>query len=101
MIDAVAKVTKIAEPDEKGEIIGCKISDHGVITIPARTWHICSSFSDSPYTTTTEVYPDDCSNPLYPNGLPQELCDEAQATCIAAGVRYAIANPLPPLAPVV
>lgn len=98
MIEAVSKVTTIATPDEQGEIIGEKMVAPGIITIDARKWGICGGHTRAPYATTTEVYPDDCSNPLYPEGLPQEVCDEAQATCIAAGVRFAIANPLPPVA---
>jgi hypothetical protein len=97
MIDAVEKITRIAVPDENGEIIGEKVTGHGIITIPGRSWNLCGAFTNAPYSTTTEVYPDDKSNPEYPDGLPQELCDEAQATCIAAGVRYALANELPPV----
>lgn len=90
MIDAVRKVTAISPPDEKGEIIGSKVTQEGVITITARKWHICGGFTNAPYSTTTEVYPD-------LEGVTTDICNEAQATCIAAGCRYALANPLPPL----
>lgn len=89
-IDAVRKVTKISPPDEKGEIIGEKITQDGVITIPGRTWGLCGSFSNAPYSTTTEVFPD-------APGCSREECDRAQCECIVGGLRYALANILPPL----
>lgn len=96
-IDAVAKITRIAEPDENGEIIGEKITGHGIITVEGKKWGLCGSHTRAPYATTTEIYPDDCSNPAYPDGLPQEICDAAQAAVIYSAVKYALANPLPPL----
>ena len=91
IIEEVRKVTKIAAADHKGEIIGEKIASEGVIVIPGRKWNICGAFSRAPYNITTEVYPD-------APGCTREECDAAQAACIAAGCRYALAHPLPPLA---
>ncbi len=91
-IDAVRPITKIAAADEKGEIIGEKVYQEGVILIASRSWGLCGGFSNAPYSTTTEVFPD-------APGCTREECDIAQCECIVGGLRYALANPLPPLAP--
>lgn len=58
VIASVKKVTHIAPPDEKGEIIGVKIEDEGVVNYDMRKLFLCGGFSQALYTTTTEVYPD-------------------------------------------
>eukprot|EP00211_Chloroparvula_japonica_P007240 CAMPEP_0119121202 /NCGR_PEP_ID=MMETSP1310-20130426/1946_1 /TAXON_ID=464262 /ORGANISM="Genus nov. species nov., Strain RCC2339" /LENGTH=335 /DNA_ID=CAMNT_0007110755 /DNA_START=26 /DNA_END=1029 /DNA_ORIENTATION=+ len=71
VIEAVEKVTHIAEADEKGEMIGEKVSDKGIITIAGRQWQVCGAHTDARYSLTTEVYPQ-------PKRCEPETCNEAQ-----------------------
>jgi hypothetical protein len=54
----VRRVTHIAPPDKNGDIIGCAITQEGVIVYPAQSISLCMAFSGAEYATTTEVYPD-------------------------------------------
>lgn len=85
IIAAVATVTHIAEPDEKGRIIGEPILSPGVIQYPVRSLGLCAGVTGARFTTTTEVYPDS------PRTTP-ERCNEAQAAAVRAGLEYALAN---------
>ena len=85
MIDAVRKVTHIAPAEEDGTIIGEKVSQEGVIEIPApSSLGLCAGVTNAHYATTTEVYPDsDSATP--------EQCNDAQVACIEGGLRLPIA----------
>jgi len=85
IIDAVARVTHIAPPDEAGKIIGFPLSAPGVIEFPVRQSGLCAGATGATFTTTTEVYPDS------PRTTPQE-CEEAQLTAIDAAFEFALAH---------
>jgi hypothetical protein len=83
IIDAVAQVTHIAEPDEHGQIIGEPLKDRGVIHYDVRPLGLCASLTGARFTTTTEVYPDS------PRATPEQ-CNEAQAAAVRAGLEFAL-----------
>jgi hypothetical protein len=83
IIAAVAKVTHIAEPDAKGQIIEAPVLSQGVIQYPVRQLGLCAGLTGARFTTTTEVYPDS------PRATPEQ-CNEAQATAVRAGVEFAL-----------
>ncbi|MEL0657420.1 peptidase, partial [Pseudoalteromonas issachenkonii] len=58
IIEDVGKVTHIAPSDEYNHLIGVPQEQFGVIYYAARDLGLCMGFTDSPYVTTTEVYPD-------------------------------------------
>ncbi len=81
VIASVEKVTHIAPPDEHGKIIGETLVQNGVINYPTRKLGLCSGFTDSQCTTTTEVYPD---SPY----VTDEDCINAQVAAIKGGLDY-------------
>lgn len=81
LIDAVRRVTHIAEPDERGCIIGEPIEQPGVINYAKRSLGLCAGFTDARFVTTTEVYPDS------PEVTPAR-CNEAQVTTVRAAIDY-------------
>lgn len=83
IIEAVAKVTHIAEPDEKGHLIGEPIQSRGVVHYDVKSVGLCAGLTGARFTTTTEVYPDS------PRTTP-ELCNEAQAAAVRAGLEFAL-----------
>ncbi|MDX2014813.1 MAG: M14 family metallocarboxypeptidase [Myxococcaceae bacterium] len=83
IIEAVAQVTHIAEPDEKGHLIGEPLQGRGVVHYDTHALGLCASVSGARFTTTTEVYPDS------PRASPEQ-CNEAQATAARAGLEYAL-----------
>jgi hypothetical protein len=85
IIDAVAKVTHIAEADERGTIIGEKLDQFGVINYPAVPLGLCGGHTAAPFTTTTEVYPDS------PRAT-DEQCNRAQVAVITTGIDFALAH---------
>lgn len=85
VIAAVAKVTHIAPPDAKNEIIGSPVVAHGVINYPYRELGLCAGVTDARYRTTTEVYPDS------PRATPAE-CNAAQVAAVCAALDYALAH---------
>ncbi len=85
IIAAVEKVTHIAPADEKGEIIGSKVTSPGVIDYAFKELGLCAGVTNARYTTTTEVYPDS------PRATPAQ-CNEAQAVAVRAALDYALAN---------
>jgi len=92
MIERVRTVTHIAPPDEKGKIIGCEVSQDGVIKIPAkRILGLCAGVTSAPYRTTTEVYPDS------PSATPEQ-CNLAQVACIEAALDYIFEHDVAPAA---
>jgi len=85
VIAAVARVTHIAPPDAKNEIIGSPVVAHGVINYPYRELGLCAGVTDARYRTTTEVYPDS------PRATPAE-CNAAQVAAVRAALDYALAH---------
>lgn len=81
VIDAVREVTHIAPEDEKGEIIGSKVMQEGVIHYPKKTLFLCGGMTDAPYVTTTEVYPDS------PRATPEQ-CNVAQVAAVSGALNY-------------
>ena len=85
IISAVEAATHIAPPDESGQIIGCPVVAHGVITYPAAAYGMCPSITGARYTTTTEVYPDS------PRATPQQ-CNDAQVAAVCAALDFVLAG---------
>ncbi|HET6553558.1 MAG TPA: M14 family metallocarboxypeptidase [Dyella sp.] len=83
VIEAVAKVTHIAEADARGEIIGAPLLMPGVIKFPVKQWNLCAGITNARYATTTEVYPDS------PRATPQQ-CNDAQVAAVRAAMDYAL-----------
>jgi hypothetical protein len=83
IITAVEAVTHIAPPDDAGQIIGCPMIAHGVITYPQRDYGMCAAITGAPYTTTTEVYPDS------PRATPQQ-CADAQVAAVCAALDFVL-----------
>ncbi|MDY0743905.1 M14 family metallocarboxypeptidase [Paucibacter sp. R3-3] len=84
VIEAVAPVTHIAEPDAKGNIIDCPLQQHGVIAFAVSRSHLCAAMTGARFTTTTEVYPDS------PRTSPAQ-CNAAQVAAVRAAIGYALA----------
>lgn len=85
VIKAVAKVTHIAPPDDKGQIIGAKVVSEGVIEYPFKPLGLCAGVTNARFTTTTEVYPDS------PRATPQQ-CNDAQVAAVCAALDFALAD---------
>jgi hypothetical protein len=83
IISAVEKVTHIALPDAKGEIIGSPVIARGVIEYPLAALALCTSITSARFKTTTEVYPDS------PRATP-EVCVRAQVTAVCAALEFAL-----------
>ena len=81
LIDAVRRVTHIAEPDEHGCIIGAPVRQPGVINYAIRSLGLCIGMTDARLVTTTEVYPDSA-------GVSAAACNEAQGVVVSAGIGY-------------
>jgi len=81
LIEAVRRVTHIAEPDERGCIIGEPLQQPGVIDYAKRSLGLCAGFTDARFVTTTEVYPDS-------PGVTPAQCNEAQATTVRTAIDY-------------
>jgi hypothetical protein len=83
IIAAVERVTHIAPPDERGEIIGSPVTQPGVINYPFSALGLCAGVTDATFTTTTEVYPDS------PRATP-EICNAAQVAAARAALSFAL-----------
>lgn len=83
ILEAVAQVTHIAPTDAQGQLIGTPVLTNGVIGYPVRALGLCTSITDAPYTTTTEVYPDSTRT------TPQ-VCLLAQTTAICAALDHVL-----------
>jgi len=81
IIEDVAKVTHIAPSDENNQLIGVPQEQFGVINYAARDLGLCMGFTDAPYVTTTEVYPDS------PTATDEE-CILAQVAVIKSALKY-------------
>lgn len=86
VIEAVARVTHIAEADPDGTIIGSPVVAHGVIEYDVAALGLCTSITGAHYTTITEVYPDS------PRATPAQ-CNAAQVAAVRAALAYAVAHP--------
>lgn len=84
VIDAVAAITHIAEPDANGQINETPLQSPGVINYPVSQRSLCAAITEARFATTTEVYPDS------PRTNPQE-CNQAQVVAVRAAVAYALA----------
>jgi len=84
VIDAVARVTHIAEPDAQGQINESPLQSPGVIEFPVSRWALCAAITGARFATTTEVYPDS------PRTTPAE-CNLAQVVAVKAAIDYAMA----------
>ena len=83
VVEAVARVTHIAEPDADGQIIGVPLTARGVILYDARPLGLCMGMTDARFVTTTEVYPDS------PRTSP-EACIEAQVAAVTGAIEHAL-----------
>jgi hypothetical protein len=81
IIDAVEKVTHIAPSDENNYLIGAKTEQRGVINYPIKGLGLCAGFTDAPFVTTTEVYPD---SPR----VDDENCIMAQVAAVMGALDY-------------
>lgn len=81
LIEAVQRVTHIAEADEHGAIIGTPLQQFGVINYAKRELGLCGGMTGARFVTTTEVYPDS------PTASPAQ-CNAAQMATITAGIEY-------------
>ena len=83
IIIEVERVTHIAPADAAGEIIGSTVVQHGVINYPLRALGLCAGYSNAPYKTLTEVYPDS------PRATP-EHCNAAQVAAVRAALDHVL-----------
>lgn len=83
IVAGVEKVTHIAPPDANGEIIGSKVTQHGVINYPCKALGLCAGVTDARFTTTTEVYPDS-------SGVTAKVCNTAQVAAVRAALDHAL-----------
>ena len=83
IIQAVEQVTHIAPTDEKGEMIGNKVEQHGVINYETRKLGLCAGFSGTKYNSTTEVYPDSPK-------VDDENCILAQVAVVKGSLEFLI-----------
>lgn len=81
MIDAVRKVTHIAQPDDKGLLLGDKVEQEGVINYPVKRLFLCAGSFNPEYCTTTEVYPDSPK-------VTDAICVQAQIAAITGGLDF-------------
>ena len=81
LIEAVRRVTHIAEADEHGCLIGTKLEQPGVINYAKRAMGLCGGMTNARFVTTTEVYPDS------PTTTPAQ-CNEAQVVTVTAAIAY-------------
>lgn len=85
IINAVQRVTHLAQPDEKGELIGSPMVAPGVIHYPMQTLGLCAGITGARYTSTTEVYPDS------PRVTPAQ-CIDAQVAAVCAALGFVLAD---------
>lgn len=81
LIAAVRCVTRIAEADGQGRLIGETLQQPGVINYPQRSLGLCGAMTAARFVTTTEVYPDSPTASL-------AQCNEAQGATVTAAIDY-------------
>jgi hypothetical protein len=84
IINAVEKITHIAPADDDGKLIGVSLSQRGVINYETKALGLCSGFTDAPFVTTTEVYPDSPK-------ADAENCILAQVAAITGALDFILA----------
>ena len=85
IIDAVERITHIAEPDAQGRLIGERVRQRGVIDYPTNLG-LCAHFTGAHKyggAITTEVYPDGI-------GVTPQICVRAQVTAVTAALDHLI-----------
>lgn len=85
MIEAVRKVTHIAQADASGEILGLPIVQEGVVV--SNPLGKGKGLTNAVFATTTEVYPDSKSQPV-----TDEQCNRAQVAAIVGGLEFILAS---------
>ncbi|MEO0478044.1 MAG: M14 family metallocarboxypeptidase [Planctomycetota bacterium] len=85
IIAAVEQVTHIAPPDENGQIIGCEVTQNGVINYAGKDLGLCAGVTDARYTSTTEVYPDSPK-------VTDEDCNRAQVAAVCGALDFVLAQ---------
>ena len=85
IVDGVRLVTHIAPADAKGEVVGEKVVQDGVILTPHAGRSRC--VTNAVFCATTEVYPDS-------QGVTAEQCNRAQVAAATAGLDFIVANHL-------
>lgn len=83
VIKSVSQVTHIAPADDKGQIIGSDVVQHGVINYPMVKLGLCGGVTTCTYGTTTEVYPDSPK-------VTDEECNDAQVAAIVGGLEFVL-----------
>jgi len=83
IVAGAEQVTHIAPPDSNGEIIGSKVTQHGVINYPFESLGLCAGVTDAIFTSTTEVYPDSPT-------ATAEICNAAQVAAVRAALDHAL-----------
>ncbi|WP_354625217.1 M14 family metallocarboxypeptidase [Psychromonas sp. MME2] len=83
IIQGVKSITHIAAADKDGLIIGEPTTQYGVINYACKKLGLCAGFSDAPYCTTTEVYPDSAT-------ASPAICIDAQVAAITSALDYLI-----------
>lgn len=81
IIDSVEKVTHIAPADESNKLIGVSLEQRGVINYATKELGLCAGFTDAPFVTTTEVYPDS-------QKVNDENCIAAQVAALTGALHY-------------
>lgn len=81
IIEAVQKVTHIAEADGKNCLIGEPLQQKGVVNYDLKKLNLCAGATSARFVTTTEVYPDS------PRSTPQ-ICIDAQIAAICGGLNF-------------
>ncbi|MGI9287811.1 MAG: M14 family metallopeptidase [Pseudomonadales bacterium] len=81
IIDSVEKVTHIAPTDENNKLIGVDVEQRGVINYATKELGLCAGFTDAPFVTTTEVYPDS-------QKVNDENCIAAQVAAVTGALNY-------------
>jgi hypothetical protein len=81
LIDAVCRITHIAQADAQGRLIGTVIEQNGVINYPKRSLGLCGGMTNARLVTTTEVYPDSSL------ASPAQ-CNAAQVAAVCAALDY-------------
>eukprot|EP00980_Cylindrotheca_fusiformis_P003393 scaffold755_cov101-Cylindrotheca_fusiformis.AAC.7 len=85
IINSVRKVTHIAPPDDKGNIIDEPVVKEGIILVPAQTLGLCGGVTKGTYTSTTEVYPDSPK-------ATDEICNRAQVAAVTGALDYVLSQ---------
>jgi hypothetical protein len=81
IINEVAKITHIAQPDENQRLFGTRLSQAGVVLYAMRPLGLCGGLTQCKFHVTTEVYPDS-------DQMDETTCIKAQITAIEAGLTY-------------